>query len=118
MSGAFQIASILVSVVLILLIMLQVKGGALGSLLGGDAGGGIARTRRGLEKTIFQITVFLCIAFMAISLFLSLGFLAKAPSTNIVAMAQLGSFSLGLPSSHFASSSVSNVFQFNSGNLF
>lgn len=64
-----QIASIVVSIILIVLIMLQVKGGALGNLLGGDAGGGFTHTRRGLEKTLFQITVYLCIVFMAISLF-------------------------------------------------
>jgi len=69
MEAAMQIASIVVSVILIILILLQVKGGALGSLLGGEAGGGIARTRRGLEKTIFQITIFLSIAFLGISLF-------------------------------------------------
>lgn len=69
MDVILQLASIIVAVVLIVLIMLQVKGGALGSLLGGDAGGGISHTRRGLEKTLFQITIFLSIAFMGISLF-------------------------------------------------
>lgn len=68
MDRALQIGSIIVSVILIILILLQVKGGALGTLLGGDAGGGIARTRRGLEKTIFQITIGLAIAFIAISI--------------------------------------------------
>ena len=69
MGVILQIASIVVAILLIVLIMLQVKGGALGSLLGGDAGGGFSHTRRGLEKTLFQITVYLSIAFMAISLF-------------------------------------------------
>lgn len=69
MGVILQIASIIVAILLIVLIMMQVKGGALGSLLGGDAGGGISHTRRGLEKTMFQITVYLAIAFMAISLF-------------------------------------------------
>lgn len=68
MQAALQIVSIIISVILIILILLQVKGGALGSLLGGDAGGGIARTRRGLEKTIFQITIGLTILFLAVSL--------------------------------------------------
>jgi preprotein translocase subunit SecG len=68
MQTALQIVSIIISVVLIILILLQVKGGALGSLLGGDAGGGIARTRRGLEKTLFQITIALSIAFLTISI--------------------------------------------------
>jgi preprotein translocase subunit SecG len=66
MDAALQIVSILVSILLIILIMLQVKGGGLGSLLGGDAGGGITRTRRGLEKTLFQITIGLSIAFLAV----------------------------------------------------
>jgi preprotein translocase subunit SecG len=68
MERALQIVSIIISIVLIVLILLQVKGGALGSLLGGDAGGGIARTRRGLEKTLFQITIALSIAFLTISI--------------------------------------------------
>lgn len=66
MQIAFQIASIVMSIVLIVLIMLQVKGGGLGALMGGDAGGGIARTRRGLEKTLFRITVGLATTFLVI----------------------------------------------------
>jgi preprotein translocase subunit SecG len=63
-----QIASIIVSIILIGLILLQVKGGGLGSLMGGDASMGISRTRRGLEKTLFQITIGLAITFIAISI--------------------------------------------------
>jgi preprotein translocase subunit SecG len=66
MQSAFQIASIIVSLALIAMILLQVKGGGLSSMLGGDSGGGIARTRRGLEKTMFQITVGLSVAFLII----------------------------------------------------
>ena len=69
MAILLQISSIIVAILMTILIMLQVKGGALGNLLGGDAGGGFTHTRRGLEKTMFQITVFLAIAFMGISLF-------------------------------------------------
>jgi preprotein translocase subunit SecG len=68
MQVAFQIASIILSVLLIGLILLQIKGGGLGGLLGGEAGGGIARTRRGLEKTLFQVTVGLATAFIIISI--------------------------------------------------
>lgn len=68
MAVALQIASIIVSVLLIFLILLQVKGGGLGGLLGGEAGGGISRTRRGLEKTLFQITIALSFVFVAISI--------------------------------------------------
>jgi preprotein translocase subunit SecG len=63
---ALQIVAIILSFVLTVLVLLQVKGGGLGSLLGGDVGGGIARTRRGLEKTLFQITIGLSVAFLAV----------------------------------------------------
>lgn len=66
MEAAFQLATIVLSVVLIALILLQVKGGGLSDILGGDAGGGITRTRRGLEKTLFQITIALSTAFLVI----------------------------------------------------
>ncbi len=66
MDVAFQIVSTLVGVLLVIIILMQVKGGGLGDLLGGSDGGGISRTRRGLEKTLFQITIGLSIAFLAI----------------------------------------------------
>jgi preprotein translocase subunit SecG len=66
--AALQVAAIIVSVLLVVLVLLQVKGGGLGSLLGGDAGGGIARTRRGLEKTLFQLTIVISVLFLAISI--------------------------------------------------
>ena len=66
MERALQIISMILSVVLTVMILLQVRGGGIGNLLGGDAGGGIARTRRGLEKTLFQITIGLSIAFLAV----------------------------------------------------
>ena len=68
METAFQIVSIIVSIGLVVLVLLQAKGGGIGNLLGGDAGGGITRTRRGLEKTLFQITVGMAIAFLAVSI--------------------------------------------------
>lgn len=68
MEAAFQIVSIIISVILIVLVLLQAKSGGIGSLLGGDAGGGITRTRRGLEKTLFQVTVGISIAFLAVSI--------------------------------------------------
>ncbi len=66
--AALQIAAVIISILLIVLILLQVKGGGLGSLLGGEAGGGIARTRRGLEKTLYQITIVIAVLFLAISI--------------------------------------------------
>lgn len=63
-----QIASIIVSLLLIGLILLQVRGGGLGSMMGDSSGSSIKRTRRGLEKTVYQITIGLAITFVAISI--------------------------------------------------
>lgn len=68
MEVALQIVAIIVSVMLIILVLLQVKGSGLGDLLGGGEGGGLARTRRGLEKTLFQITIGLGFAFLLVAI--------------------------------------------------
>lgn len=61
------ILQIVVPVLLILLILLQQRGTALGSAFGGE--GGFYLKKRGLEKNIFWGTVVLAILFIAISLF-------------------------------------------------
>ncbi|HVU11314.1 MAG TPA: preprotein translocase subunit SecG [Phototrophicaceae bacterium] len=69
MDRAFMVVSIIISLLLIVLILLQVKGQGLGDLLGGGGdNGGVTRTRRGLEKTLFQITIGLSIGFIAIAI--------------------------------------------------
>lgn len=64
LEDALQIVQIIVSIALIAVIILQAKGSGIGSLLGGSDGGGITKTRRGLEKTLFQITVALAAIFI------------------------------------------------------
>ena len=63
---AIQIIQIILAITLTAIILLQVKGGGLGSIFGGD--GGVYRTRRGIEKTLYQATIFLSVLFFAISL--------------------------------------------------
>lgn len=60
-----NIGQIIVSLVLILVILLQAKGSGFGAGLGGTTSS--FRTRRGLEKTLFQATIFLTILFLAMS---------------------------------------------------
>ncbi len=63
--NALQIVQIILSVALVIVIVLQGKGSGLGSLLGGnDSGLGITKTRRGLEKTLYQITIVLSALFL------------------------------------------------------
>ena len=66
MQVAIQIIQIILSITIIVLVLLQVKGGGLGSIFGGD--GGVYRTRRGVEKSIYQMTIVLAIIFFVISL--------------------------------------------------
>lgn len=59
-----QFIQIIIAVSLIVLIVFQARGTGLGSLFGGSGGGAVTKTRRGLEKTLFQMTVGLSIAFI------------------------------------------------------
>jgi preprotein translocase subunit SecG len=58
----FDIALIITSIALIASIILQSKGVGLGGLTGGDTGG-VFTARRGIEKTLFYITIGLGILF-------------------------------------------------------
>ena len=60
-----NIVQIVLSVILIAVILLQVKGQGTG-LFG--AAEGSFRTRRGLEKTLHQFTIFLIVVFVGISI--------------------------------------------------
>jgi len=53
---AINLAMIIVSVVLILVVLLQTKGSSFSGTFGGDTSS-IYRTRRGVEKTLFQFTI-------------------------------------------------------------
>lgn len=65
MSLYLNIALIVVSVGLILSILFQVKGGGLGGIFGqADT---VYRTKRGIEKTLFQFTIILTVLFVALS---------------------------------------------------
>lgn len=61
-----NIAQIVLSVALILAILLQVRGGGLGGIFGQPDT--VYRTKRGMEKTLFQITVVLIVLFVVISI--------------------------------------------------
>ena len=62
----FIIAQMILSVALTAALLLQVKGGGLGGIFGqADT---VYRTRRGMEKTLFQLTIVLVVLFIGISL--------------------------------------------------
>jgi len=57
----------IISICLIAAILLQVKGQGLGGIFGGSDSG-IYKTRRGAEKTLFNLTVVLVVLFFLFAL--------------------------------------------------
>lgn len=60
------VAQIIVSVALVIAVILQVRGGGLGGIFGQPET--VFRTRRGLEKTLLQITIALAILFVVLAI--------------------------------------------------
>jgi preprotein translocase subunit SecG len=66
MLNYLYIAQIIVAVALIIVSLLQVKGGGLGGIFGqADT---VYRTKRGVEKTLFQFTIALVVIFVVLSI--------------------------------------------------
>ena len=66
MQTYLNVAQIVVAVALIAVVLLQIKGGGLGGIFGqADT---VYRTKRGVEKTMFQLTIALVVLFIIISL--------------------------------------------------
>ena len=63
----FDIALIITSIALIASVILQSKGVGLGGLTGQDTGG-VFTARRGIEKTLFWITVGLAVLFFILTI--------------------------------------------------
>ncbi len=66
MQTYLSVAQIVLSIALILAILLQVRGGGLGGIFGQPDT--VFRTKRGVEKTLFQLTIVLAVLFIIISI--------------------------------------------------
>lgn len=62
----FNLAEIIISVVLIFVLLLQTRGAGFNGTFNSDSS--VFRTRRGIEKTLFQLTIGLAVLFAAISI--------------------------------------------------
>lgn len=60
-----NVAQIVLAVALVMAIMLQIKGGGLGGIFGQPDT--VYRTKRGVEKTLFQLTIALAVLFIIIA---------------------------------------------------
>lgn len=67
MATYLNLAQIVLGAALIVAIVLQSKEAGLGGFMGGEAGG-VFRARRGVEKTLFNITIVLSVLFFAMAL--------------------------------------------------
>jgi preprotein translocase subunit SecG len=65
-NAILAIGQIIVSVGLMAAILLQSRGAGLGSAFGGDSS--VYRSRRGIEKTLFQFTIALGVLFVVFSI--------------------------------------------------
>jgi len=66
MESILMIATIIIAITLTAVVLLQGANSGLGSAFGGDSG--IYRTRRGVEKTLFTMTIGLASLFLLLSL--------------------------------------------------
>ena len=66
MDTYLHVAQIVVALVLILLVLLQVRGGGLGGIFGQAET--VYRTKRGVEKTLFQLTIAMVIIFIILAI--------------------------------------------------
>jgi preprotein translocase subunit SecG len=66
MQTNLNIAQIILSIALIVIVLFQVRGGGLGGIFGQQSG--VYRTRRGVEKVLFRLTIVFVAAFLVISI--------------------------------------------------
>ncbi len=66
MQTYLSVAQIVLSIALILAVILQVRGGGLGGIFGQPDS--VFRTKRGVEKTLFQLTIALVVLFITVSI--------------------------------------------------
>jgi preprotein translocase subunit SecG len=65
-NAILAVGQIIVSIGLMASILLQARGAGLGSAFGGDSS--VYRSRRGIEKTLFQFTIALTVLFVVFSI--------------------------------------------------
>lgn len=65
----FQVVQIIVAVALTIAILLQARGAGLGSVFGGT--GAVFKTRRGIDRLLFRMTIGLAVLFGLVSLFVA-----------------------------------------------
>jgi len=66
MKSILEIAQVIVSIILVVLVLFQQRGSGLGSVFGG--GGEVYHRRRGFEKLLFRGTIVMAFIFLVLSI--------------------------------------------------
>ena len=64
---AIRIVQIILSIAVVVFILLQARGAGLGSAFGGSSAGSVFKTRRGVERLIFNATIVFVVLFALVS---------------------------------------------------
>jgi preprotein translocase subunit SecG len=64
---AIRVIQIILSVAVIVFILLQARGAGLGSAFGGSSAGSVFKTRRGVERLVFNLTIVFIVLFCLVS---------------------------------------------------
>lgn len=65
----FSIAQILIAIALIATVLFQLRGGGIGGIFG--QADSVYRTRRGIESTLFKLTIILAVALVAFAVLIA-----------------------------------------------
>lgn len=71
MREAMAVVITILSIAIVVLVLVQSKGADLGGFLGGSSDGGVQRTRRGIEAVLYNVTIYVGVAFFV---FVLIGF--------------------------------------------
>ncbi len=64
---AIRVVQIVLSIAVIIFVLLQVRGAGLGSAFGGSSAGSVFKTRRGIERLVFNLTIIFIFLFALVS---------------------------------------------------
>jgi preprotein translocase subunit SecG len=65
---ALRIVGIIFSLAVILFVLLQTRSAGLGSAFGGSSAGSVFKTRRGIERLVFNLTIVFIVLFALFAL--------------------------------------------------
>jgi len=65
---AIRVVQIILCIAVIFFILLQARSAGLGSAFGGSSAGSVFKTRRGVERLIFNLTIIFIVLFAIISI--------------------------------------------------